>query len=89
MYLDQPLFFLCYNIVPGEVTALNVTAVADTILYVSWSEPLITNGIIRFYNVIIETVTAIVDNTSVNSLDVTINVLSKCILQRDLTYILI
>ena len=56
-----------------------MTAVADTILYVSWSEPLITNGIILFYNIIVESTTATVDNRSVNSLDVTINVLSKCI----------
>ena len=56
-----------------------MTAVADTTLYASWSEPLITNGIILFYNVIVETTTGTVDNRSVNSLDITFNSLSKCV----------
>ena len=56
-----------------------MTAVADTTLYASWSEPLITNGIILFYNVIVETTTGTVDNRSVNSLDIAIDILSKCI----------
>ena len=65
--------------VPGPITSLNVTALADTTLYIAWRQPLITNGIIIFYQVTVETTSEIVDHRSVNALEVAINTLSKYI----------
>lgn len=40
--------------VPGPVAGLNFTKISATILQISWSEPVVTNGAILLYSIQVE-----------------------------------
>ena len=42
--------------VPGPVAGLNFTKISATILQITWSEPVVTNGVIQLYSIQVESV---------------------------------
>ena len=62
---NHPIFQLSMA-VPGPVTGLNFTKISATILQISWSEPVVTNGVILLYSIQVESVMGSIFQTSVS-----------------------